>query len=91
MSSNRKERRSKLDIYYSILNAVLDEESDEGAKPTRIQYKSNMSYDKLAKHLETLQEKDLLVKKKYFHLTEKGNKFLAEYSMVKDFVEKMEL
>ena len=87
----RRERRSKLDIYYAILNAVQQEETDKGAKPTRIQYKSGMSYDKVARHLKVLQEKKMVIKKEYYHMTEKGHKFLAEYSMVRDFVERMDL
>jgi predicted transcriptional regulator len=89
-ASTRKERRSKLDIYFAILSAI-QEETDEGAKPTKIQYKSGMSYDKVIRHLEILQEKKLIIKKQYYHLTEKGIKFLAEYSMVNDFIDKMEL
>ena len=87
----RRERRSKLDIQFAILNAVQQEETDNGAKPTRIQYKSGMSYDKVARHLKVLQEKKLVIKKEYYHITEKGHKFLAEYSLVKDFVDRMNL
>ena len=89
--NTRKERRSRLDIYFAILSAVQGEGTDEGAKPTKIQYKSGMSYDKVIRHLEILQEKKLIIKKQYYHLTEKGIKFLAEYSLVKDFVDKMEI
>ena len=87
----RNERRSKLDIYFAILFAIQQEETDDGAKPTRIQYKSGMSYDKVARYLKTLQEKQLIVKKEYYHVTEKGHKFLAEYSLVTDFVNRMGL
>ena len=87
----RKERRSKLDIYFAILYAIQQEETDEGAKPTRIQYKSGMSYDKVARHLKVLQEKKLIIKKEFYHMTEKGHKFLAEYSLVRDFVDRMDL
>jgi len=89
--SPRKERRPKLDIYFAILNAIQQEETDDGAKPTVIQYKSGMSYDKVVRHLNVLQEKKLIIKKEYYHLTEKGHKFLAEYSLVKDFVDRMDL
>jgi len=87
----RKERRSKLDIYFAILYAIQQEETDEGAKPTRIQYKSGMSYDKVARHLKVLQEKKLIIKKEFYHMTGKGHKFLAEYSLVRDFVDRMDL
>ncbi|MCH8914938.1 MAG: hypothetical protein IIA82_03720 [Thaumarchaeota archaeon] len=89
--TTRRERRPKLDIYFAILNAIQQEETDEGVKPTRIQYASGMSYDKVARHLKVLQEKKLIIKKEYYHLTEKGHKFLAEYSLVKDFVDRMDL
>ncbi len=88
---DRNERRSKLEIYFAILYAIQQEETDDGAKPTRIQYKSGMSYDKVAKHLKVLEEKQLIVKKRYYHMTEKGHKFLAEYSLVRDFVNRMDL
>jgi len=90
-SGIRRERRSKIDIYYAILTAVQEEETDEGAKPTRIQYKSGMSYDKVARHLKVLQKKEFVIKKEYYHMTEKGHKFLAEYSLVKDFVDRMDV
>ncbi|PBO84934.1 MAG: transcriptional regulator [Thaumarchaeota archaeon] len=87
----RKERRSKLDIYFDILYAIQQEQTKEGVKPTIIQYKSGMSYDKITKHLAALQEKKLVSKKQYYHITEKGHIFLTEYSMIKEFVEKMDL
>lgn len=87
----RKERRSKLDIYFDILYAIQQEETTTGVKPTIIQYKSGMSYDKVMKHLKVLQVKKLISKKEYYHITEKGHIFLTEYSMVKEFVEKMDL
>jgi len=87
----RKERRSKLDIYFDILFAIQQEDTKEGVKPTIIQYKSGMSYDKVMRHLKVLQEKKLISKKEYYHITEKGHVFLSEYSMVKDFVDRMDL
>jgi len=87
----RRERRSKLDIYFDILFAIQQEDTKEGVKPTIIQYKSGMSYDKVMRHLKVLQEKKLISKKEYYHITEKGHVFLSEYSMVKDFVDRMDL
>lgn len=88
----RRERRHKLEIYYDILHAVQQESlSDGGAKPTRVQYLSNMSYDKLIRYMQELESKKMITKANTILLTEKGIAFLNEYVLMKDFIERMGL
>ena len=69
-----KQRRSKLEIYYDILNAVQKEAQEGEVKPTRIQHHSNMSYDKMSKYLKEKGQKFL---KDY----EKIRKFLSNIQL----------
>ena len=52
-----KPRRSKLELYNDILNAIEEEitnDNSNAAKPTRVQLRSNLAYDKLVKYLAEL-------------------------------------
>ena len=81
----RKDRRSKLEIYYDILNAITKESSYGEVKPTRVQFMSNTSYDKLITYFDELEKKQMLVKST-LAITEKGQQFLKEYYKIDSFV-----
>ena len=53
-----KERRSKIQLYYDIVSAIVeDSQNNDSVSPTRIQFKCNTSYDKLTKYLEEMKER----------------------------------
>lgn len=88
----RKERRHKLQIYYDILSAIQEEATtEEGARPTRIQHLSNMSYDKMMRYLNELETKKMILKADTLSLTDKGREFLRDYGKIKDLIERMGL
>ena len=88
----RRERRHKLQIYHDILSAIQEESMNEGgAKPTRIQHLSNMSYDKLSRYLDELEAKKMINKADTLSLTEHAREFLKEYEKIKDLIERMGL
>lgn len=88
----RRERRHKLQIYYDILSAI-DQEAifEDGAKPTRVQYISKVSYDRLVHYLKELEVKKMIEKGDSISLTEKGRKFLKDYEELKNLTERMGL
>lgn len=89
---SRKERRPKLQIYFDILRAISDEIADEGiARPTRVQFRSNMSYDKLSRYLLELENKKLINKNPSISLSDKGQNFMRDYDKINDFIEKLGL
>jgi predicted transcriptional regulator len=65
--------------------------NEGGAKPTRIQHLSNMSYDKLSRYLNELENKKMISKADILSLTEKGHEFLRDYDKIKDLIERMGL
>lgn len=76
-------RRSKLEIYIDILKTV----SNGNEKPTRIMYRSNLSWPRLQKYLESLVRQDLLIEteineKKRYRITEKGLRVLKYFNTV---------
>lgn len=85
-----KERRSKLEIYFTILIAIKEEAENGEVKPTRIQFKSNTSYDKLSKYLDELTNK-ALISRKPLSVTDKGREFLTDYNKVDEVVRKIGL
>ena len=49
-----KNKRSKLQIYFDVISAIMTEKQDNGeVSKTRLQHKSNTSYDKLLKFLNS--------------------------------------
>ncbi|HID16792.1 TPA: hypothetical protein EYP26_00700 [Candidatus Bathyarchaeota archaeon] len=82
--------RSEIKILADILKVIKREAR---AKPTRILYKANLSYDRLNKYLERLKSAGLIQelenksKSKYYILTQKGEEFLNEYRKFERFAE----
>jgi predicted transcriptional regulator len=53
-----------MELYNDILKAIMNEITnydDNVAKPTRVQLRSNLAYDKLAKYLDELENKKMIL------------------------------
>jgi len=76
--------RSRIRILYDILYQIDILEMEEGvAKPTKIMYKANLSYERLKTYLDELTSKRLIKKvEDGYRLTEQGAKFLMELQKV---------
>jgi len=82
-----KNKRSKLQIYFDVISAIIVEKQDnEEVSKTRLQHKSNTSYDKLLKYLDEMTEKGLIKMEKEIDTTELGTKFYNDYSNVNDLI-----
>jgi predicted transcriptional regulator len=85
-----------MQIYNDILTAISHElidysdyhEHGPGAKPTRVQLKTNLAYDKFARYLNELQNKEM-IKQHPLTITERGKDFLQDYQRISDFVLEM--
>ena len=49
-----------MEIYNDILSAIELELQNGKAKPTRVQSRSNLAYDKLARYFEELKYKEMI-------------------------------
>lgn len=83
-----KPKRSKLEIYNDILSAIKLEVVNGEAKPTRVQSKSNLAYDKFTRYLGELEGRQMIVQDP-LTLTEKGRDFLQDYERIRGFLEEM--
>ncbi len=86
----QREKRRKLELYNDILSAIQEEGTKGEVKPTRVQHLCNTSYDKMSKYLNELYNKKM-IDQKPLSLTDRGKKFLQDYSKIKDFLKEMEL
>jgi predicted transcriptional regulator len=85
-----RDKRSKLQIYFDVFSAILLEKQDnEMISKTRLQHKSNTSYDKLLKYLNEMTEKGLIKIENEIDTTELGTKFYQYYSSVNDLINKI--
>ncbi|MEM1530599.1 MAG: DUF4364 family protein [Candidatus Bathyarchaeia archaeon] len=82
-----RRKRSKLEVYLEVLRVVSRGES----KPTRIMYKTNLSWVPLQEILEflvsqgLLEEVELERRKEYF-ITEKGRQVLAYFKSMTELL-----
>ena len=82
-----KERRSKIQLYYDIVSAIVeDSQNNDSVSPTRIQFKCNTSYDKLTKYLEEMKDRQIIAQEKSIRVTEKGMKFHHDYSKINELI-----
>ena len=85
-------RRGKLEIYYDILASIREEKiNSKMVKPTRVQHRSHMAYDKMLRYLNELARKDLISKKPPIRITEKGENFMLDFEKIKEQFDKMTL
>jgi predicted transcriptional regulator len=85
-----KDRRTKLQIYYDVISAILlDSQAHMEISKTRIQQKCNTSYDKLIKYLDEMHEKGLINNTEKIEVTELGSKFFQDYSKVSNMIEEI--
>lgn len=85
-----KEKRGRLEIIHDILLSI--QKKNGRIKPTHLLYKSNLSYQRMNLYLEELMgkglvEKDFDDKNKFYVLTDRGYKFLAEFQRIREFSE----
>ena len=66
----------------------LTVDNDSVAKPTRVQLRSNLAYDKFAKYLDELESKKMILKTPLL-ITDKGRDFLQDYDRISNFVLEM--
>jgi len=83
-------KRTKLEVIRDILRVI--QERNGRAKPTRILYKSNLSHIMMKEYLADLISRGLIKENKsgdsrVYSLTEKGAKYLSEYSTIANFME----
>ena len=85
-----RDKRSKLQIYFDVFSAILIEKQDnEEISKTRLQHKSNTSYDKLLKYLDEMTDKGLIKINDKIDTTELGTKFHQDYSDVNILINKI--
>ena len=80
-----------MELYNDILKAIVNEltSDDDGlAKPTRVQLRSNLAYDKLAKYLDEMETKKMILQSLLL-ITEKGKDFLQDYDRISNFILEM--
>ena len=76
-----------MQIYFDVISAIMIEKQDnEEVSKTRLQHKSNTSYDKLLKYLDEMTEKGLIKTENEIDTTELGIKFYNDYSNVNDLI-----
>ena len=87
----RRERRSKLEIFNDILSTIQDESSYGEVKPTRVQQRCNMSYDKFSKYLDEMENRNLITHESPLSITSNGKRFVKDYEKIKGFLAEMKL
>ena len=84
-------RRDKVIIYGDLLEVLNEESKNEKIVLTRVQVKLNVSFDRLKKYLNKLEELGLIEDAAAPMITEKGREYQKEYERVLDFIKRMNL
>ena len=80
-----------MELYNDILKAIMNELTNDDssvAKPTRVQLRCNLAYDKLARYLDELESNKMILQNPLL-ITEKGRDFLQDYDRISNFVLEM--
>ena len=68
---------------------MVEKQNNSEISKTRLQHKSNTSYDKLLKYLDEMSEKGLIKLENEIDTTELGIKFHEDYSAVNDLIDEI--
>lgn len=82
----RLRRRERTKIFYDILCSIIQQESETGAKITRVQNDVNLPSDRLRAHLREMDSLGLVDYGESLASTEKGRAFAAEFKKVVDIL-----
>ena len=90
MTSNK---RSKVDIYQAVLDAICHEGGQTGlASPTRVARRANMPYDRFQKIIDNFSNLGLIKKSEEgLLITEDGIKCLMQIRKTNEFLRRMGL
>jgi predicted transcriptional regulator len=81
-----------MELYHDILKAILEElvenDKDYKIKPTRVQLRSNLAYDKLVRYLDEL-ENNKMIRQDPLQITPKGKDFLCDFDRIASFLIEM--
>jgi predicted transcriptional regulator len=88
MTQKLPKYRSQMRIYVDIMLVIQREENH--AKPTRILYGANLSYDRLVKYLDELKTLGVIEEvdgpdDRFYRLTQKGIDFMNQFRAVERF------
>ncbi|MEM1582450.1 MAG: winged helix-turn-helix domain-containing protein [Candidatus Bathyarchaeia archaeon] len=92
MNKSRFQQRSRIDIIACIL-----ENSNDGARKTRLIYKCNLSFSQFNHYKDCLVDSGLLRVSnnedgtEVFEVTERGREFLRDYKKIKSVLDKMRI
>jgi predicted transcriptional regulator len=75
-------RRERSRIYYDILQSIINQESDNVAKITRVQNDVNLPSDRLREHLKEMSQLGLVEYGETLASTEKGRAYVTEYGRI---------
>jgi len=83
-------KRNRLEIIKDILEVIKNKSGK--IKPTHILYKSNLSHGMMDLYLTELLEKEFISEKtekgkKTYSITQKGQNYLSQYSLISNFTE----
>lgn len=78
----RLRRRERSKIFYDILCSIIEQESENRAKITRVQNDVNLPSDRLRLHLHEMNSLGLVDYGDSLASTEKGRAFVAEFRKV---------
>jgi len=81
-----KPKRSRMEIYNDILKGIEQELRSSGeVKPTRVQQRCNLAYDKFSRYLGEMAAKELILREP-ISITAKGLDFLQDHRRISRFV-----
>ena len=81
-----------MELYHDILKAILEElvenDNNRKIKPTWVQLRSNLAYDKLARNLDELENNKMIIQDP-LQITPKGGDFLSDFERIASFLIEM--
>jgi predicted transcriptional regulator len=84
-------RRERSRIYYDILQSIINQESHDVAKITRVQNDVNLPSDRLREHLKEMSLLGLVEYGETLASTSKGRAFVTEYEKVVNILQQFGL
>ena len=82
----RSPARARIQIYFDVIQAIQEELTNGTVKPTRIQFKSKLSYDSLLQYLQELK-KLKMISNNPIVLTEKGKSFIQDFIKITSYLD----
>jgi len=83
-----KDRRSLTDIYYDVLQSIINNSYRSKLGITNVQQSAGVSFDKISRYLKEMERLKIITLKPHISITPRGRNYIRDVAKIQEITEK---